>query len=81
MGYFSNGTEGEMYVEEYCSKCIHNEACPVWGLHLMHNYEECNKDGSFLHVLIPRSKDGLRNERCAMFVRAPSMGLNFGTDH
>lgn len=81
MGYFSNGTEGEMYVDEYCSKCIHAGACPVWGLHLMHNYDECNKPDSFLHVLIPRSKDDLSNERCAMFVQAPSMGLNFGTDH
>ena len=79
MGYFSNGTEGEIYEDAYCSRCIHNDAsgpyCPVLALHKLHNYDECNKPDSFLHVLIPRSKDGLSNERCTMFVPAPSMGL------
>lgn len=78
MGYFSNGTEGEFYFAEYCSRCIHNDetkGCPVWMLHMEYNYEECNKPHSFLHVLIPRSKDRLGNERCSMFVPAPSMGL------
>jgi hypothetical protein len=78
MGYFSNGTEDECYFEQYCSRCIHNDpdkGCNVWFLHMLHNYEECNKKDSFLHVLIPRSKDGLSNEQCSMFVPAPSMGL------
>ena len=32
MGYFSNGTEGMMYEEEYCDKCWHggDNACAVW---------------------------------------------------
>lgn len=78
MGYFSNGTEGEMYEDRWCSRCIHRDdqrGCPIWMLHHLHNYEECNKPDSFLHVLIPRSKDDLSNERCSMFVPAPSMGL------
>jgi hypothetical protein len=78
MGYFSNGTEGMLYEERYCSRCIHADpehACPIWMLHGLHNYEECNKPSSFLHVLIPRSKDKLDNEQCSMFVPAPSMGL------
>lgn len=75
MGYFSNGTEGEMYRERYCSRCIHEQDCRVWMLHELHNYDECNNEFSFLHVLIPRSKDKLSNERCNMFVPAPSMGL------
>ena len=75
MAYFSNGTEGECYYETYCSKCVHEENCPVWMLHMLHNYDECNKKDSFLHVLIPRSKDGLDNERCTMFVHSPSLGL------
>ena len=75
MGYFSNGTEGEMYQDTYCAKCIHEKGCPVWGLHLLHNYDECNKPDSFLHLLIPRSETGLSNEQCSMFVPAPSMGL------
>jgi hypothetical protein len=79
MAYFSNGGEGESYYESYCDKCIHaapdDGGCVVWLLHLLHNYDECNKKDSMLHVLIPRSKDGLSNERCKMFVPAPSMGL------
>ena len=47
MGYFSNGTEGECYYDQYCSRCIHNgdedgPYCPVWALHKEHNYAECN---------------------------------------
>lgn len=78
MGYFSNGTEGEMYELQYCIKCIHNmdpdKGCPILFLHMMHNYDECDKEDSFLHVLIPRGKDH-GNERCSMFIPAPSMGL------
>jgi hypothetical protein len=80
MGYFSNGTEGEMYVDAYCSRCIHNDQdkpCPIWTLHMLHNYKECNKPDSFLHRLIPRSKDCCGNEQCSMFIPAPSMGLPF----
>ncbi len=83
MGYFSNGTEGVAYEEKYCSKCLHNyqgkvvgvvdgeevhEACPVWILHMSHNYEECNKPDSFLHTLIPIEEDGIWNQQCSMFI-------------
>lgn len=77
MGYFSNGTEGEFYYDEYCSRCIHDDpdngkCCPIWSLHLLHNYEECNKKDSFLHVLIPRN-EGF-NDMCTMFVERPTSG-------
>ena len=26
MGYFSNGTEGELYQERWCSRCLHDIA-------------------------------------------------------
>lgn len=71
MGYFPNGTAGESYHEEYCSKCLHDQqegGCPIWFLHGLHNYDECNKPESFLHVLIPRSKDGIGNRECSMFL-------------
>ena len=72
MGYFSNGTEGDIYYAAHCMKCVHEaDGCHVWLLHLIHNYDECNKPNSFLHKLIPRSKDGLSNERCAMFHQKP----------
>jgi len=73
MGYFSNGSEGEAYFERYCAKCLHNgdgegPMCPIWNLHLWHNYAECNNKESMLHELIPRENGG--NGRCSMFVDA-----------
>ena len=73
MGYFSNGTEWEFYEAEYCTRCAHvdgpdgKSGCPIVFLHMLHNYDECNKEDSFLHVLIPRRKDGYGNEKCTMF--------------
>lgn len=71
MAYFSNGTEGAMYEEEYCSRCVHQgpedgPGCTVWLAHMLHNYEECNKKDSILHLLIPRRKDGFA-DKCSMF--------------
>jgi len=71
VGYFSNGTEGESYHAQYCARCVHDDSCSIWLLHMMHNYDECNKPQSFLHVLIPRSKDQLGNEQCSMFIARP----------
>lgn len=70
MGYFSNGTEGMFYQEEYCEKCVHdiNGDCPIWLAHILHNYSECNKPDSILHILIPR--EGGRNGQCKMFIPA-----------
>jgi len=76
MGYFSNGSEGELYYEDFCSRCIHDkdQSCPVWGAHLMYNYQECNNADSILHMLIPRSPDRLSNEQCLLFIEAPASG-------
>lgn len=70
MGYFSNGSEGECYREEYCDQCIHdiNNSCPVWNAHLARNYKDCNDDASILHMLIPRTEGGLANGQCRMFL-------------
>ena len=74
MGYFSNGTEGCMYEETYCAKCLHygdeDEGCPVWGAHLLHDYESGTDAASILDMLIPRAKRGCYNEQCAMFMDA-----------
>jgi hypothetical protein len=69
MGYFSNGTGGEIYEEEFCENCANwdDGGCAVMLAHMLHNYDECNKPDSILHLLIPRSKDGLGNEKCRMF--------------
>ena len=72
MAYFSNGTEGDMYREEYCDRCVHDghgeNDCPIWSLHLLYNYDQC-KDKTIkgiLDKLIPRN--GIRNEQCKMFL-------------
>ena len=73
MGYFPNGTAGMLYEDAYCSRCVHQKpddgGCMVMLLHLLHNYEECNKADSFLHLLIPR--EGHENGQCKMFHAAP----------
>ena len=72
MGYFPNGTAGMAYEAEYCDNCIHRHGpdgesgCAVWLAHLLHNYDDCNDEGSILHILIPR--DGIGNKRCTMFI-------------
>lgn len=68
MGYFSNGTEGLMFQEEYCQHCIHDmDNCAVMLAHDLYNYRDCNNKDSILHILIPRGENGLYNEKCAMF--------------
>lgn len=76
MGYFSNGTEGMMYEEQYCSRCVHQDAdgagCPVWNLHLDYSYELCNDKQHpgkvMLDTLIPPDKQHPAfNGQCAMF--------------
>ena len=75
MGYFPNGTEGELYEAEYCDRCVHqDDPCAVWLLHMLHNSDECNNDKSMLHVLIP--KNGIRNEQCAMFHQKTTADAN-----
>lgn len=69
MGYFSNGTEGDLYESEYCSRCIHSQkegGCAVMLAHMLHNYKECNNEDSILHLLIPRDEKGF-NKQCEMF--------------
>ena len=83
MGYFSNGTEGDLYVEFYCHRCVHYREegpdCGVMLAHLLHNYDQFRDGGehlkSALDCLIPRitakGSDGIdipTNGECAMFL-------------
>lgn len=54
MGYFSNGTEGEMFEEAWCSRCVHSDLgfgkeigvdppCPIWMAHSAYAYQLCNE--------------------------------------
>ncbi len=72
MGYFSNGVEGLDYEGRFCDRCVHQKpddgGCMVWLAHLLHNYKQTDETKSVLNLLIPRSKDGLGNEQCTMFI-------------
>lgn len=75
MAYFSNGTEGMDYQSRYCDHCVHDakQDCPVWLLHLMYCGQQSNNETveTFLSALIPRTRDGLGNEQCKMFIKKP----------
>jgi len=84
MGYFSNGTEGEMYVAQYCQHCRNytdtgtgSLGCAIMDLHLLWNYDavgkNANEDKLFaLENFIPREKDSegvlTVNGQCKMFL-------------
>jgi hypothetical protein len=79
MGYFANGTEGELYQAHWCARCVHEDAdrgCPVWDLHLLYNYDQNKKKSTAdaLALLIPLRTDGLGNDRCRMFWEKGSRG-------
>lgn len=57
MGYFANGTEGELFEEAWCARCVHsdhrpgkefgdrdNPPCPVWMAHLLFARGLCNAE-------------------------------------
>ena len=74
MGYFANGTEGLIYEERYCARCVHDDGekgCPVMHAHMLFAYDLCNEKEhpgkAMLDMLIPVSKDGCGNQQCAMF--------------
>lgn len=84
MGYFSNGTEGEAYESQYCSKCIHGEeyradrpACRVWLAHQEYAYDLCNEKHHpgkrMLDMFIPREETW--NTRCTMFIDAEALKI------
>ena len=83
MGYFSNGTEGAIYEETFCARCVHydneigeDQPCPIWMMHLLYAYELCNEGEDnpgkvMLDSFIPRREEGglNGNGRCTMFVQ------------
>ncbi len=76
MAYFPSGSAGADYEEQYCSRCIHDgdeRGCAVMLAHNFYNYDDCNKPESILHLLIPRSENGLGNEQCRMFHLKPEL--------
>lgn len=85
MGYFSNGTEGMMYEEEFCNNCTNwierdgsdVKSCPIMDAHFWSNYDQFSKSKYskslklVLDTLIPR--EGAYNGTCSMFTPIESV--------
>ena len=88
MGFFSNGTEGMMWDEQWCSKCYHGvqrdnggnyvkddeHCCPVILAHM--GYQKANKEENVLDLFITRK--GAFNGICTMFLEI-GVGKTFRT--
>ena len=81
MGYFSNGTEGLIFQETYCERCLNwrdlddgrGPGCPVYDSHLLYAYELCNAGDHpgkvLLDLLIKRTEvGGIDGNECQMFL-------------
>lgn len=82
MGYFSNGTEADIYEHQYCVRCIHypeniEDMCPVWTIHFIYSHDQYENRELMdaMNRLIPNGKiklpDGREipgNLQCNMFV-------------
>jgi len=73
MAYFSNGTEGCMYLDRWCFHCRNwkdrrdgrGEGCPIWDVHLAYNGDQGAR--GVLDMLIPMSEDGIYPQRCVVY--------------
>jgi hypothetical protein len=87
MAYFSNGSEGDWFREQWCERCVNwredepdNWGCPIIDLHMMGNYVQCEdtESGKFwarvLSAFIPRKDDGY-NDKCRMFIETPDADI------
>lgn len=77
MGYFANGTSGQIFEAQFCEKCVHREGpdgksgCAVMLAHLLYSYALCDEDGTpgkdILDMLIPHEPT-----TCNMFHEGPA---------
>lgn len=70
MGYFPNGTSGDIYEAQYCARCIHRDeekGCPVMTAHMLYAYSGGEEAKHILNMLIPEHKTECRNEQCRLF--------------
>jgi len=70
LGYFANGTEGEIYTSKYCDNCLLQEedgGCPIMDAHLIYNYDQnkIEEVKGLLSCLIPT--EGTDNLQCRMY--------------
>ncbi len=79
MAYFSNGTEGEIWENKYCARCLNYSedagGCTILDVHMEWAYELCNSREAgkkILDTLIPM--EGLFAGRCSMLRCGHSVG-------
>ena len=84
MGYVSNGTEGMMFEEQFCMRCVHmgmgtidergyiEDYCPVWSLHQFWNRDQDKdpvKKAALDHFIVPDdSGESDIGQKCVMFI-------------
>lgn len=74
MGYFSNGTDGDIYQSNFCNRCIHDKegfGCQIMNAHFFFNYDQHKNEQlkEVLSMLIPREEDeGEFNGQCLLYV-------------
>lgn len=78
MGYFSNGTEANIWQSTNCDGCVHDNpenGCAVMLVHLMFNYDQFNNGNEqlkeALDLLIPEDSDGMAGT-CKMRIPTPA---------
>ncbi len=65
MGYFANGTEGELFREQFCYQCVNwgadalsrkssSDGCPIMDVHVLHGYGASEDMKTILDQLIER---------------------------
>lgn len=75
MAYFSNGTQMDLYEENFCFNCIHGEGefCPIMEAHMLFMTDaiqegEDSAGVNILLTLIPEDKDTVTPLECTMRV-------------
>ena len=78
MAYFANGTEGMIFEETYCLRCVfydkEENGCPIWNAHLLFAYGAEGEAREILDMLIEdiEEKDseghGYFSHRCKFFI-------------
>jgi len=71
MGYFSCGSELDVYEAIYCEKCVRCGDCSVHLAHIMYAHRLHDKEKhvgrKILNMLISLDVGGMNNEKCSMF--------------
>ena len=74
MAYFSNGTQMDLFHQEHCTGCAHQDVdgfCPIWDAHIEYMTEalragEDSPGVKILELLITEDKETLAPNKCTM---------------